>query len=147
MKNLILAIAVALFGYSASAQNTSKLVSDYMSVKNALVAGDSKAASQAITALQGSIKAEPDFDQKSALVKAADKMAKENNIEKQRAAFNDLSTSMWKVVKKADKVAQPVYYDYCPMKKAYWLSTEKEIKNPYYGSAMLTCGKVTETKN
>ncbi|RYF82932.1 MAG: DUF3347 domain-containing protein, partial [Chitinophagaceae bacterium] len=34
---------------------------------------------------------------------------------------------------------------YCPMKKALWLSNEKAIKNPYYGSAMLTCGKVTET--
>jgi hypothetical protein len=31
------------------------------------------------------------------------------------------------------------------MKKAYWLSPDKAIKNPYYGSAMLTCGKVTET--
>lgn len=39
-----------------------------------------------------------------------------------------------------------VYYQYCPMKKAYWLSMEKEIKNPYYGSSMLTCGKVIETK-
>ncbi|MAQ74933.1 MAG: hypothetical protein CL613_01215 [Aquimarina sp.] len=32
------------------------------------------------------------------------------------------------------------------MKKAYWLSKEKDIKNPYYGSSMLTCGKVAETK-
>ena len=147
MKNLILEIAVALFGYSASAQNTSKLLGNYMSVKNALVSGDSKATVQAVTALQESVKAEGDFDQKSALLKATDKMAKESSIEKQRAAFGDLSASMWKVVKKADKVGQPVYYDYCPMKKAYWLSYEKEIKNPYYGSAMLTCGKVTETKN
>jgi hypothetical protein len=27
----------------------------------------------------------------------------------------------------------------------YWLSSEAVIKNPYYGKAMLTCGKVTET--
>ena len=30
------------------------------------------------------------------------------------------------------------------MKKAAWLSSEKQIKNPYYGSSMLTCGEVTE---
>jgi len=33
------------------------------------------------------------------------------------------------------------------MKKAVWLSNEKAIKNPYYGSQMLTCGKVVETIN
>jgi hypothetical protein len=31
------------------------------------------------------------------------------------------------------------------MKKAYWISEEKGIENPYYGTGMLTCGKVTET--
>jgi len=31
------------------------------------------------------------------------------------------------------------------MKKATWLSSNKTIKNPYYGNAMLTCGQVTET--
>ena len=30
------------------------------------------------------------------------------------------------------------------MKKAYWVSQESEIKNPYYGSSMLSCGKVIE---
>jgi hypothetical protein len=40
---------------------------------------------------------------------------------------------------------QPVYQDYCPMKKAYWLSSEAAIKNPYYGSQMLSCGKINDT--
>ncbi|RYF85874.1 MAG: DUF3347 domain-containing protein, partial [Chitinophagaceae bacterium] len=40
---------------------------------------------------------------------------------------------------------KPVYVQYCPMKKATWLSSEKQIRNPYYGSSMLTCGEVTET--
>jgi hypothetical protein len=30
-------------------------------------------------------------------------------------------------------------------KGADWLSKEKEIKNPYYGSQMLNCGSVEET--
>lgn len=30
-------------------------------------------------------------------------------------------------------------------KGGYWLSTEEEILNPYYGDKMLHCGKVTET--
>ncbi|NNC61403.1 MAG: DUF3347 domain-containing protein, partial [Eudoraea sp.] len=35
---------------------------------------------------------------------------------------------------------------HCPMansnKGADWLSSSKEIRNPYYGEAMLTCGSV-----
>lgn len=30
-------------------------------------------------------------------------------------------------------------------KGATWLSKENVVKNPYYGSMMLSCGKVTET--
>ncbi|HNK84737.1 MAG TPA: mercury transporter, partial [Flavobacteriales bacterium] len=41
----------------------------------------------------------------------------------------------------------PIYLDHCPMYNggADWLSREKAIKNPYYGSSMLTCGSVKET--
>ena len=30
-------------------------------------------------------------------------------------------------------------------KGANWLSKENKVQNPYYGSVMLTCGKVVET--
>lgn len=147
MKNIIVSITLILFGISAYAQNTGNLLNNYISVKNALVSGDSKAASTAITALNEAVKSEDDFAQKAELQKATEKLSKAgNNLEKQRAAFNDVSTVLWKVVKGSDKVTQPVYYQYCPMKKAYWFSKEKEIKNPYYGSSMLNCGKVAETK-
>jgi hypothetical protein len=42
-----------------------------------------------------------------------------------------------------------IYRD-CPMydqgKSGYWISEFKEIKNPYYGSEMLTCGGITHGK-
>ena len=31
------------------------------------------------------------------------------------------------------------------MKKAYWLSNDITIKNPYFGGTMRDCGKVTNT--
>jgi len=40
-----------------------------------------------------------------------------------------------------------LYEDYCPMKKMSWLSESKEIKNPFYGSKMLSCGKVQKQIN
>ena len=43
----------------------------------------------------------------------------------------------------------PVYVQFCPMANggegANWVSKEKAVKNPFYGSQMLTCGKVVET--
>lgn len=146
MKNAIVVITVMLFGVSAFAQNTVHLLNDYINVKNALVNSDSKVASEAAKKLYQSVKDEGSFDQKEELLQAAEKLSKAGNIEKQRAALNQVSVSLWKLVDSAKKLDQAVYYQYCPMKKAYWLSKEKEIKNPYYGSSMLTCGKVTATK-
>lgn len=136
-----------LFGMSAFAQ-TDNLLNHYISVKNALISGDSKAAGTAVSALQEALKSGSDFAQKVALQKAVDTLSKAgNDLEKQRAAFNEVSVILWSQVKSSGKVSQPVYYQYCPMKKAYWLSKEKDIKNPYYGASMLTCGKVVETKS
>jgi len=30
------------------------------------------------------------------------------------------------------------------MKKEYWISADSTVKNPYYGSQMLTCGTVKD---
>lgn len=128
------------------AQNTNKLLKDYNSIKEALVNGNSKDASELAIVFQQTIKSEADFLQKTDLLNAIDNIIKVSSIEKQRQALNDVSIILWKLVKSLDNLTQPIYYQYCPMKKAYWLSKEKEIKNPYYGSSMLTCGKVVETK-
>jgi hypothetical protein len=147
MKKKLLIPIILLLGYSAFSQNTDKLLNEYYSVKDALVNSNAAAASTAITTLQQTVKADNAFTQKEALSGAVDKLAKAKAIEKQRAAFNDVSTILWKIVQDSDKVNGTVYYQYCPMKKAYWLSEAPAIKNPYYGSAMLTCGKVAETRN
>lgn len=145
IKNLLI-LAILLLGHTAYAQNTNTLLSKYYGVKNALVSSDVKAASEAIIDLQKTIRSESSFKQKDELNKAVNKLAIASSVEKQRAVFNDVSTTMWQIIKSTDQVSQPVYYQYCPMKKAYWLSNEEAIKNPYYGSSMLTCGKVAETK-
>lgn len=146
MKKLMLVLVVLFFGFPAFAQNTANLLNNYMNVKNALVNGDSKAASEATASLYESIKKEDSFNQKQELLQAAEKLNKAGNIEKQRAELNNVSVILWKLVENDKKLDQTVYYQYCPMKKTYWLSKDKEIKNPYYGSSMLTCGKVTSTK-
>ena len=63
----------------------------------------------------------------------------------QRDHLNDLSNNIWAITKAFKANSNPVYQQYCPMKKTYWMSNEQGIKNPYYGNQMLTCGKITET--
>lgn len=144
MKKVFFKLVLIMLGFSAFAQHTDTLVTGYISIKNALVNSDGKLTAQAVNRFYQQLKSEQDFEQKEALLKATEKMLKAGDIEKQRAAFNDVSVLLWKTVK-SRKPNQPLYYQYCPMKKAYWLSKEKEIKNPYYGSAMLSCGNVAET--
>ncbi|TDS08887.1 DUF3347 domain-containing protein [Sphingobacterium paludis] len=146
MKKSFLALAMSLLVFSAFSQNTDKLLGNYIGVKNALVNGDGKAASEAVHTLYQSLKSEENFTQKAELLEAAERLNEANGIEKQRAEFKNVSMIMWKWLKNSDKVNHTIYYQYCPMKNAYWLSNEKEIKNPYYGASMLTCGKVSETK-
>jgi len=78
----------------------------------------------------------------------AKSIAETKDIKKQRAAFTGLSKNIHDLMK-ASKLAAPVYYQYCPMANngegANWLSREKAIKNPYFGSKMMSCGSVTET--
>ncbi len=145
MNKLFLAVGILLFGFSTFAQDKDHLLENYMTVKDALVSGDAKATNKAINLFYQTVNKEADLTG-SALGKATEKLNRATGMEKQRVAFQDVSTQMWKHIKDSDEVNQTVYYQYCPMKKAHWLSKEKEIKNPYYGSSMLTCGKVVETK-
>jgi copper chaperone CopZ len=66
------------------------------------------------------------------------------DINSQRDSFKSISKNMYELMK-VSKTDTPTYYQYCPMVKANWLSKENEVKNPYYGSKMMNCGKTVET--
>ena len=66
-------------------------------------------------------------------------------IEHQREYFAKLSNSMYALVFNFKANETEAYLQYCPMKKASWLSNSKDIKNPYYGKKMLDCGSVKAT--
>ncbi len=71
-----------------------------------------------------------------------------DDIESQRTAFSALSDNLYKSIKAYGLGTATAYYDFCPMafndQGAYWLSDNKEIRNPYFGDKMLTCGRVAE---
>lgn len=78
----------------------------------------------------------------------AEHIADTKDVKHQRDHFTTLSKDIYTLIK-VSKYETPVYYQFCPMfndgKGANWLSKENAVKNPYYGSMMLSCGKTVET--
>lgn len=70
-----------------------------------------------------------------------------SGIKEVREAFRQVSIIMVEMSGAFKPNSQTLYVQHCPMannnKGADWLSSEKEVKNPYFGKSMLTCGKVT----
>lgn len=141
------------------AQNFSiaPIVKDYLVLKNALVADNDRAAANAGKQLFATLNK---VDMKTIPANKHKEFmdifenAKENaehigdnagKIDHQREHLASLSKDV------SDLIAlfgttQKLYQDHCPMyndgKGAVWISEAKVIKNPYYGSKMLTCGSV-----
>ncbi len=69
-------------------------------------------------------------------------------LEEIRKAFQQVSNTMIGLETSFNPNEEAIYVMHCPMannnKGADWLSTSKEVKNPYYGQSMLTCGEVTK---
>lgn len=155
MKKTIFIVAVfaTLFIQKTFAQDnqsqSSQLLTFYYGIKEALVAGNANAASASaskfLDALGSAENKMITQDKVAALRTDAGAIEQMKDIKHQREHFADLSANMLAVVKATKLTTQPVFAMYCPMKKSYWLSSDKTVKNPYFGSAMLTCGTVSET--
>jgi hypothetical protein len=133
----------------SSQQQLSQLLSIYYNIKNALVTGDVGSAASNANEFLKTVNS-VDFKVISEgnahiLAKDAGKISRTKDLKKQREHFAGFSSNMAAVAKALKLGNQPIYLQYCPMKKASWLSSEKQIRNPYYGSSMLTCGEVAET--
>jgi Skp family chaperone for outer membrane proteins len=160
MKSLITtAVLTLIIVFSANAQKTSSALSPilglYYNVKDALVNSDAKVVSAKAGDLIKTINSidlktlstaeQSAFGSlKDKLVSDANNISENNDIGKQKAYFSFVSTNIYSLAKLVRLSDQPVYQQYCPMKKAYWLSNEAAIKNPYYGKQMLSCGKVSD---
>ena len=126
------------------------LLTQYFSLKDALVETDAAAGQSQATSLVALIESTTDLADKTASLKAASQeIANSDDIEMQRAAFEQVTAEMLSLAKAHKSDDQTVYYQYCPMafenKGAYWLSNEKKVMNPYFGDRMLHCGKVEES--
>ena len=131
----------------------------YFSLKDALVKSDGNLVSTKAKEMLNSINSTPMNNLTAAthtvwmqvikeLQASAEHIAESTILADQRASFFDLSNNMYALMK-VSKHETPVYYQHCPMyndgKGGHWLSVENAIKNPYYGTSMLTCGSTLKT--
>jgi len=141
------------------ANQMTAIFDNYFAVKDALVETAAAIASEESKALLTAINTvkmdKLDMDVHVVWMKVladlkgdAEHIASAKDASVQREHFMSLSKNMYELMKVA-KYEQPVYYQFCPMandgKGANWLSKDETIKNPYYGSKMLSCGKTVET--
>lgn len=135
-----------------------KIVNEYLKLKNALTKDDANGAANAGKALYATFNNANSNTIIEAKLKAeyidiADD-AKEHaehigdnggNIAHQREHFAMLSKDINDLIKTFG-TEQKLYQDHCPMyddgKGAIWISESKDIKNPYYGKKMLSCGSM-----
>ncbi|WP_298299818.1 DUF3347 domain-containing protein [Hydrotalea sp.] len=138
-----------------------EIIADYLQLKNALAKDNGKDASTAANAIVAAL-VKVDMKtlsgaQMKTFMDIADDLkenaehigANADKIAHQREHFILLSKDIADLVKTFGNGGQTLYKDFCPManngKGAIWISEIKEIKNPYLGKAMPTCGSVKET--
>ena len=160
MKKIFLVVALLATAWikPVFAQNsqTQSLLDSYYDIKNALVNSDATTAaakaSQFSKILSSVDMKSMPKEEMTAFMGLQDKLefdakhiSETKEISHQREHFANFSTNLFKLAKAVKLTKEPVYYDYCPMKKSYWLSDNAAIKNPYFGKQMLTCGAIKET--
>ena len=141
-------------------QQLATLSEVYLALKDALVATDENTAKQAA---QKVTEALPNIDmslvegdahmywmeQLDGLKAHSEKITELSDIEAQRKQFDFLSQALIKSIKVFGIPEDTYYVQHCPMafdnEGADWISSVAEIRNPYFGDMMLTCGIVKDT--
>ena len=126
-----------------SDQHTQQVYNTYLKIKGALVNGDSETVSAHSEKLQSLAK------NNNELIATAKLIALTKDIKKQRDFFVGLTVQVEQIIENATVTEGEIYKQFCPMafdgEGGYWFSDSKEIRNPYYGVAMLNCGEVKKT--
>lgn len=136
-----------------------ELIQAYISLKNKLV-GEKTVNNEAKKILTATKEIDMDkFSQEAhmqwmthlnSINKSAESIVNTDDIKNQRNHFIELSEEMINLVRNFDLpgAEEKLFVQFCPMANndegAFWISEEKQIRNPYFGDAMLTCGEVKE---
>lgn len=158
---LIIALAAVTLVQTTFAQDTAnvpmqKVIGDYLNVKRLLTKDNADSVSAYANILSDDLQKIPmekfSEDQHKiwmqhydALEDGAAAIGKSVNLKNQRKQFADFSSHFYKILKSLSFNTVDLFYQYCPMADAYWISDNSKIANPYYGRQMPSCGSTKET--
>jgi Cu(I)/Ag(I) efflux system membrane fusion protein len=116
------------------------IVGSYLEIQTQLASDKTEGIKASATALAA--RAETLGDAGAPMVKTAKAVADAPDLKGAREAFGPLSDAVVAAAKAEGwKDLGDVKLAYCPMVKRSWLQKDEKINNPYYGTAMATCGE------
>jgi Cu(I)/Ag(I) efflux system membrane fusion protein len=144
VRTLVLAMAatglVAGAVSLAASEALKAVVGSYLEIQTQLASDKLdgvKASATALASHAGTL-----GDAGAPMAKAARTMADAPDLKAARDAFGPLSDAVIAAAKAEGwKDLGDVKLAYCPMVKRSWLQKGDKISNPYYGTAMATCGE------
>ncbi|MDF4220909.1 MULTISPECIES: efflux RND transporter periplasmic adaptor subunit [Maribacter] len=130
-----------------------KVLTSYLQMKDAFVSNDAnqvaafaKETSKALKSIDISGLGKMEQAHLNKTIKMFDAIVENDNLENQRDHFVILNENLVPIAMNIENVDPILYLQKCPManknKGAFWLSKDKDIRNPYYGDEMLTCGSI-----
>ncbi|MDR9364013.1 MAG: DUF3347 domain-containing protein [Balneolaceae bacterium] len=168
MKKLFILIALVFLitstilaqesGNHQHSEHLETLLTEYLEIKRALVNDNFEGAKSALQSFSQEIttnnemKHHPEHSQMhethhSTMITAVESASNAENIDQLRNSFDEISAELIKAVKNQN-IKTNLHVQFCPMADngdgARWLSENEEIKTPYYGSMMSTCGSLQE---
>jgi hypothetical protein len=136
----VAALVLMLTGRAAASESLKAIVQSYITIQSQLASDkveDVKGPARAIAA-QAVILGKNG----PPIAKAADALERAGDLAAAREAFGALTEAVLAAGKAEGwKDVEGVRLAYCPMVQRSWLQKDPEIRNPYYGSSMLTCGE------
>ena len=130
-----------------------KMNEAFIATDAAKVSAEAKNASSALAAVQMELlKGDTHMawmDQLNIMKPSLQKISNSTDIDEQRLEYATFNQAFYKSLKMFGLDNETAYYQFCPMANndqgAFWLSETKEIRNPYFGEMMLSCGETQDT--
>jgi Cu(I)/Ag(I) efflux system membrane fusion protein len=133
----VLALTLLAVAVPASAAVADGLVAPYLHIQVALANDSTNGVVEAARAIGA--QAEKMGEKAAEIGAAAETLAAAGDLQTARDAFGPLSDALIAYGKEVGFGELRVAY--CPMVDKEWVQATSEIRNPFYGSMMLTCGE------
>jgi hypothetical protein len=150
MKTLVAFLAFAMFRVAVAAPAPTpadKMLEQYFRIHKSLAAdstaGVPEAAANLAKISNEAAAKDPKAKVQLVAISQAAVRLKTTDLKTARNEFGELSNRVIAYVKIAPVAKKPLQF-YCSMVKKNWLQPDKSVRNPYYGSSMLTCGELVK---